>query len=49
MNTAVANTDQWELVKCAEKADPAAARAGREWPEKLSAGVHHDGSRLTPN
>jgi len=62
MNTAVANTDQWqrlfgidveeidqwELVLRAEKADPAAATAGREWFEKLAASVHYDGARLTP-
>jgi L-fucose isomerase len=62
MNTAVANTDQWqrlfgidveeidqwELVLRAEKADPAAARAGREWFEKLAGGVHYDAPRLTP-
>ncbi len=63
MNTAVANTDQWqrtfgidveeidqwELVLRSEKADAAAARAGREWFEKHAAGVHYDGDRLTPD
>lgn len=62
MNTAVANTDQWqrlfgvdveeidqwELVLRAERVDPARGRAGREWFERLAAGVHYDGSRLTP-
>jgi L-fucose isomerase len=62
MNTAVANTDQWqrlfgidveeidqwELVLRAEKADPTAAVAGREWFEKLAGAVHYDGARLTP-
>jgi L-fucose isomerase len=63
MNTAVANTDQWqrifgvdveeidqwEIVRRAELADPAEARAGREWFERTAAGVHYDGAKLTPD
>lgn len=62
MNTAVANTDQWqrifgvdveeidqwEIVRRSELADPAQARAGREWLERNAAGVHYDGAKLTP-
>ena len=62
MNTAVANTDQWqrmfgidveeidqwELVLRSGKADPTLVRVGREWFEKLTGGVHYDGTRLTP-
>jgi L-fucose isomerase len=62
MNTAVANTDQWqrlfgidveeidqwELVLRSERIEPTRARAGREWFEKLTAAVHYDGARLTP-
>jgi L-fucose isomerase len=61
MNTAVANTDQWqrlfgvdveeidqwEIVRRADLADAAEAKAGREWLER-HATVHYDGKKLTP-
>lgn len=44
----VEEIDQWELVRRAAQVDPARARAGREWLERHSAGVHYDGRQLTP-
>jgi L-fucose isomerase len=44
----VEEIDQWELVRRAEAVHPGRARAGREWLERHSAGVHYDGAQLTP-
>ncbi|UGS34060.1 L-fucose/L-arabinose isomerase family protein [Capillimicrobium parvum] len=44
----VEEIDQFELVRRAETIDPALARHGREWLERLAAGVHYDGRLLTP-
>jgi|SRR5579875_992551 len=44
----VEEVDQWEVVRRAELVPTARAVAGRQWLEKYAAGVHYDGSRLTP-
>jgi L-fucose isomerase len=44
----VEEVDQWEIVRRSEFVSPDRASAGREWLEKLAAGVHYDGRRLTP-
>ncbi|HEY1479529.1 MAG TPA: hypothetical protein VGF46_05840, partial [Gaiellales bacterium] len=44
----VEEIDQLELVRRAEAADPARARAARAWLERHAAGVHYDGALLTP-
>jgi L-fucose isomerase len=44
----VEEIDQWEIVRRSELVPASRAAAGREWLEKRAAGVHYDGSRLTP-
>jgi L-fucose isomerase len=44
----VEEIDQYELVRRAEAVDGALGRGGREWLERHAAGVHYDGSQLTP-
>jgi L-fucose isomerase len=44
----VEEIDQWELVRRSESVEASRARAGREWLERHSAGVHYDGRQLTP-
>lgn len=44
----VEEIDQWELVRRAETISPTRAGSAREWLERHTAGVHYDGSRLTP-
>ncbi len=44
----VEEIDQWELVRRSATIEPSRARAGREWLERHAAGVHYDGSLLTP-
>lgn len=44
----VEEIDQWELVRRSEKVSGARVREGREWLERMCAGVHYDGSSLTP-
>ena len=44
----VEEIDQWELVRRAEEVEPSRVRAGREWLERETAGVHYDGRQLTP-
>jgi L-fucose isomerase len=44
----VEEIDQFELVRRAEAIDPAVARRGRLWLERHAAGVHYDGTQLTP-
>jgi L-fucose isomerase len=44
----VEEIDQWELVRRADGVDQSRVRAGREWLERNSAGVHYDGKQLTP-
>jgi L-fucose/D-arabinose isomerase len=44
----VEEIDQYELARRAELVDPARGRAGREWLERYTAGVHYDGRGLTP-
>jgi len=44
----VEEIDQWEIVRRAELVPAARATAGRQWLERFTAGVHYDGSRLTP-
>lgn len=40
--------DQWEIVRRSELVSAARAREARIWLESHSAGVHYDGTRLTP-
>ena len=44
----VEEIDQWEIVRRSELVEASRARAGREWLERHSAGVHYDGQQLTP-
>ena len=44
----VEEIDQWEIVRRSELVPAAQAAAGRQWLEKHAAGVHYDGTRLTP-
>ena len=44
----VEEIDQWEVVRRAEAVEASRAREGREWIETHAAGVHYDGSQLTP-
>jgi L-fucose/D-arabinose isomerase len=44
----VEEIDQWEVVRRADAVEASRAREGREWIERHAAGVHYDGSRLTP-
>ena len=44
----VEEIDQYELVRRAEAVDAARVTAARGWLERLTAGVHYDGARLTP-
>jgi L-fucose isomerase len=44
----VEEIDQFELVRRSELVDGAKAAAARAWLERHAAGVHYDGSRLTP-
>jgi L-fucose isomerase len=44
----VEEIDQWEIVRRSELVPASQAVAGREWLEKHAAGVHYDGTRLTP-
>lgn len=44
----VEEIDQWEVVRRAEAVEATRAREGREWIERHAAGVHYDGSQLTP-
>jgi L-fucose isomerase len=44
----VEEVDQWEVVRRSELVPTSRAVAGRQWLEKYAAGVHYDGSRLTP-
>ncbi|NIH84155.1 L-fucose/L-arabinose isomerase family protein [Amycolatopsis granulosa] len=44
----VEEIDQYELVLRAEKADVGEAAKARRWLEDHAAGVHYDGSKLTP-
>ena len=44
----VEEIDQWEIVRRSALVPASQAVAGREWLEKHAAGVHYDGTRLTP-
>jgi L-fucose isomerase len=44
----VEEVDQFELVRRCALVEDTRARGGREWLEKMAAGVHYDGRRLTP-
>jgi L-fucose/D-arabinose isomerase len=44
----VEEIDQWELVRRSESVDAADVRRAREWIEQHAAGVHYDGTQLTP-
>ena len=44
----VEEIDQWELVRRAEKAEKSQVAKAVRWLETSTAGVHYDGSRLTP-
>ncbi len=44
----VEEIDQWEIVRRSELVPASRAAAGRQWLEKNAAGVHYDGTRLTP-
>ncbi len=44
----VEEIDQWEIVRRAETVEASRAREGRRWLERHAAGVHYDGSQLTP-
>lgn len=45
----VEEIDQLELVRRSNGIDPALARKAREWLEGHAAGVHYDGTQLTPD
>jgi L-fucose isomerase len=40
--------DQWELVRRSPSIEQARVTSAREWLEQNAAGVHYDGTRLTP-
>ena len=44
----VEDIDQYELVRRGSAVDPARTAAARRWLEQHAAGVHYDGSKLTP-
>jgi L-fucose isomerase len=44
----VEEIDQWEIVRRAGDVDNGLVTHAREWLEQSSAGVHYDGTRLTP-
>jgi L-fucose isomerase len=44
----VEEVDQWEVVRRSELVPASRAASGRQWLEKHAAGVHYDGTRLTP-
>jgi L-fucose isomerase len=44
----VEEIDQWEIVRRESEVDGDRVRAGRDWFERHTAGVHYDGARLTP-
>jgi L-fucose isomerase len=43
----VEEIDQWEIVRRAGLVSASRASAGADWLERVSAGVHYDGKRLT--
>jgi L-fucose/D-arabinose isomerase len=44
----VEEIDQWELVRRSEMVEESRVREARKWLEEHTAGVHYDGSKLTP-
>jgi L-fucose isomerase len=44
----VEEIDQWEIVRRADEIDAGKVTSAREWLEAHAAGVHYDGTQLTP-